>query len=111
MTKKPTRAPTRWSIAPFKIDGQTLRGPDGSHLNAIHTASGDLVAFVSRLPERNGDLHPWKVWKAIAGQGQARCGELIDTHFRSTASMAALLSFPWLTGAVTSPDAPQNRRT
>ena len=108
MTKKPA---TRWYICPFKIDGQTLRGPDGSHLNAIYSASGDLVAFVSRLPEKGEQLHPWKVWKAIAGQGPARCGELIDTWFRGTASMAALLSFPWLTGAVTSADAPQNRRT
>jgi hypothetical protein len=99
-SQHPKNVRSRWYIAPCRLERDAeylpLHTPDGSSACVVRDRNGCLVAFVSRATRESyhgNAAQPYKVWKAITGQGRVRIGALISAqHF--SASEAVLAAFP-----------------
>jgi hypothetical protein len=48
-----------------------------------------LLAFVERLPAQPGEEHPWKVFRAIVGQGRPGPGEMVAADYQARTALEA----------------------
>ncbi len=69
-----------------------MRAPDGAALHLAKDANGVVVAFASRLVAAPGETHPFKVWRAICGQGPLRPGDMVAVDYASGTPAGAVLS-------------------